>query len=162
MLITRREAKNILVKPSDLGRVSRIAVNQLESYYDACSKKARDIVSIRLDDERAIVVVVNNAGSECVAQCWFTVVEHEPEPGETVCGSAAPVGKHLVVTVSKHFKVFVKQPNDFETKRVHVKLTGIKSERSSAIIALGVQVDSADDALRCECPRPATGTRACV
>lgn len=153
MLISKREVKNILVRPSDLGSVGSLASDQLASYFDACSKKTRDVVSIRVDDSET-TVVVNNAGSECVAQCAYTVVFHEPEIGETVCGSAEKVGSHLVVCVSKHFKVFVKHPNDFETKRVHVKLTGIKSERSSAIIALGVQVNSSDDALRCECPPP--------
>ena len=147
MLVKKEGVDNVLVHPSDLGRAALLLREKIEAHFGACSKKVFDLVSI---DIRDFDIVVNNAGSECVAKCAYTAVVHSPAEGDVVCGSCEVVENYLVVHVSDHFKVFVKHPTDLGAPRAHVRLTRIKSQMSDSIIALGEQAERAP-AVLCRC-----------
>jgi hypothetical protein len=150
MLFSKKGVKNVFVPPYMLGTLSDLLVDQISAFFEKCAKKKFDVISLHVDN---FVVVVNNSESECVAITSYTAEVHEPEVGEVVCGTASAVDDHLVVCVSKHFKIFVKHPVEFETPKAHVRITAIKSEQSVAIVALGVQKSLSECALRCSCPR---------
>jgi hypothetical protein len=122
---------------------------KLEQHFDVCIKKQFDVLQSVID---SFEIEINNSGSECVAKCQVNVLLHEPEIGEVVCGDVVVTDSYIVVCVSKHFKVFVKHPLDFEAPKAHARITLIKSQKSSLLIALGEQQDLACDALRCACP----------
>lgn len=148
MLITKKGVENILVSPSELDRAAPLLHSRLRQHFDACSKKMVDVVSFSID---SFDVVVNNAGSECVAKCFYTATVHAPTEGDVVCGISEIVDCYLVVSVSKHFKVFVKHPTSTDGGRVHVKLVRIKSQLSESIIALGDQMETSTPAILCQC-----------
>lgn len=155
MLILKQMVKDILVKHKHLNNSGQALVqelgNEIEVFFNNCDKKKFDFVSLVID---SYDIFVNNSASECVAKCVFTAKLHIPEEGEIVCGQVSFVDHHLIVCVSKYFKVFVKNPKleeEKQSKTVHVQITRIKSEQSFSIVALGLEKSLNDTALRCQC-----------
>ena len=157
MIEWRQFYKHVLLNPAELALAKIKIEKSVREFFDHCQKKDFEILDILV---KHVEVEINNAAGECVARTVINALVHQPEQDEIVCGTMLQEDSYMIVSVSKYFKILVKNPKHFENEKVHAKITLIKSQKSCYIIALGEQVELTSPALRCSCCGREAGTSA--